>query len=456
MQVIYHSTAFNQGNLKIKIEENDFKADVNKEIEQIRKKAKIKGFRQGAVPYSMISKLYGESIKAEILNKIINKAVEEYQLDNKINFIGDILPHEDSNKSNIDSEEFEFLFDVGIAPEVNLDKFIQDHTLPKFSINISDKELETEKEAFLNHFSQFNETDSPIEEKDMVKLKVSELQDGMLKEGGIVSDFSVLLDEHIGDELRKDLLNKKTGDQIRINIRKVEKELDDKAIRKYFLKIDEDKEFEDFYNANIESVSRKLRPELNEELYKKAYGEDTSIQDEEGLKNRLKDDLQSHYNGEAESYLNYFLYKKIIEWKELQYPDTFLKAWLVKTFDEWKNKSDHDFEHDFIHYKEGLNWQLFKNTINQKEKITVEAEFVKNIIINRYQEQIPGLNFTQEQWNQIASNVLSDKEKAKEFITEASNFKTQEWLRNQMSLEEINITIEEFKEKVKALKAHIH
>ncbi|MBK9109973.1 MAG: hypothetical protein IPM92_16800 [Saprospiraceae bacterium] len=51
----------------------------------MRKNAHIKGFRQGAAPEGMIRKLYSEDIKAEQLQKLINKSIEDYQ--RKMKFI---------------------------------------------------------------------------------------------------------------------------------------------------------------------------------------------------------------------------------------------------------------------------------------------------------------------------------------------------------------------------------
>lgn len=457
MQISFHSTSTNQGNLHIKLERQDFAPEMTKELEYIRKNAKIKGFRQGAVPVSMIQKLYGDSIKADVLNKLVNKAVENYQSENKLNFIGDLLPSkENESKTNIHSDDYEFQFNVGIAPVVDLDKFIDEIRLPKYKISVSEQELDAELEAFLNHFSEYKQIDSEIQDRDMVKLKVKELQDDSIKENGIESDFSVLLDEHITEDLTQKLLGKKAGDEIKLNIRQVEKEMDDKTIRKYFLKINDDQEFSDEYLAEIESASRKVKPELSEELYKKAYGEETEINNVDQLRTRLKTDLESHYTSESNSFIDFYLYKQIISWDDLVFPDDFIKEWLTSSFEEWNNKSEHDLNHDLIHFKEGLRWQLFRKAIASRTDIDVQVNDVRDVIIRKYQAQIPGLNFTEEQWNQVAMNVLNDKEKAKEFINEAQSIKYQSWLQEQMMKTEIESSIDNFREIVKDLKAHKH
>ena len=456
MNISFHPTDNNQGNLLIKIDKQDYNSDISKEIDKIRKNAKIKGFRQGAVPMSMIQNLYGESIKADILNKLVNKAVENYQKENNLNFLGDLLPVKEETKTDLHSDEYSFEFKVGIAPVVDLDKFISETKLPKYKIQIKDSEIEEEKTAFLNHYSTYDHVESAIQEKDMVKLQVQEMLAGNVAKEGITSDFSVLVDEHLEDEFRNQLIGLKNGDTLEIDIRKTEKNLDENTIRKYFLKIDENRYFGDNYLATIESVSRKVSAVLNEELFKKAYGEDTEVVDETSLKARLKEDLASHYENETNSFIDFYLYKQLVGYKGLEYPDNFLKEWLVESFEDWSKKTQTDIDHDLIHFKEGLNWQIFKSAIGARAQINIDISDVRNIIISRYQAQIPGLNFSEEQWNQVAMNIINDKEKSKEFINEASNIKHQSWLKDQIAQEEIEISIEEFKEKVKDLKAHKH
>ncbi|NOT37901.1 MAG: hypothetical protein HOP11_11035 [Saprospiraceae bacterium] len=457
MQVSYQSTATNQGKLNVKIVKDDFLPEVSKEIENIRKNAKIKGFRQGAVPQSMITKLYGETIKAEVLNKLVNKAIENYQTENNLSFLGDLMPDKNSNgNQDLQKDEMEFSFNVGIAPELDLNKFIDEVRLPSYKIVTTEKDIDAELVAFMNHFSTYNNILTEIQSGDMVKLKVNELLSDSIKEGGIESEFSVLLDEHLTEEFTNILLNKKTGDSFHFNIRNVEKEMDEKTIRKYFLKISDDQQFENEFKAEIIDVSRKSKPELNEELFKKAYGENTEISTLEQLRSQLQSDLEKHYESESSNFINYYLYKQTLQWKDLQYPDEFLKEWLTNSFEEWKNKSEHDFNHDIIHFKEGLNWQLFKKVISSRTKIDVQLEDVVNIIKQKYHAQIPGLNFNDEQWNQVSMNVLKDETKAKEFISEAQTLKTQAWLRDQMMKTEIEISIDDFKAKVKELNAHKH
>ena len=55
--------------LTVKLEKADYQEKVDKELKSLRQKAQIPGFRKGMVPTSLIKKMYGKSVIAEVVNK---------------------------------------------------------------------------------------------------------------------------------------------------------------------------------------------------------------------------------------------------------------------------------------------------------------------------------------------------------------------------------------------------
>ncbi|MEO6191116.1 MAG: trigger factor, partial [Saprospiraceae bacterium] len=455
----FNKTATNQGNLHITLLQEDLKPQIAKELEKIRKNAKIKGFRPGAVPTSMLQKLYGEGIKAEVMNNLINQAIADYQKDNELSFLGDLLPiSEPMSESNLNQDQFEFIYEVGITPHLDIQSFINHCKLIKYKLNFSSSIIDAELDAFLKHYNDLKDVEEEIISNDLVVLKIKELENGQEKPEGIVSEFTILVDQNLTEELYNKVVQKKIGDLFEFNIQQVEKNQDEKSIRKYFLKLEDSDEriFGNEFIGEIVKVSRKYKPELNDELYQRAFGPDTQVKSEEDLRNKLTEDLDQFYNEETERFVELELSKKIAHYPDLLYPDAFLKNWLGSSFEEWKNKSQHDFDHDLIHFKEGLNWQIFKKAILQKEPLSVDVGDMRNLIISKYRAQIPGLNFSEDQWNQVAMNVMKDKEKSQEFYQEAQNLKMLSWLKGQITQDEQEISLEDFKEKVKELNKHHH
>ncbi|GEM_PF-5753543 len=63
--------------------------ELSKEYQKFQKKVSIKGFRKGKAPIQMIKKFYDDSVKYELLNRLINDGIETAVKDNKLVYVGD-------------------------------------------------------------------------------------------------------------------------------------------------------------------------------------------------------------------------------------------------------------------------------------------------------------------------------------------------------------------------------
>ena len=84
--------------LTVKKEKADNKEKVDKSLKSFRPKAQIPGFRKGMVPMSLIKKMYGKSVIAEEVNKLLSETVYKYIQDNKVNILGEPLPNEEKQQ----------------------------------------------------------------------------------------------------------------------------------------------------------------------------------------------------------------------------------------------------------------------------------------------------------------------------------------------------------------------
>lgn len=79
-------------------------------MKHLRQKAQMPGFRPGMVPMGLVKKMYGKSVLAEEVNKLLSETVYKYIQDNKVNILGEPLPNEEKQPAiDFDTmEEFEF------------------------------------------------------------------------------------------------------------------------------------------------------------------------------------------------------------------------------------------------------------------------------------------------------------------------------------------------------------
>ena len=64
--------------LKVQVSKADYSEKVEKSLKDFRKKANMPGFRPGTVPVSLVKKMYGKSMLAEEINKLVSEALYNF------------------------------------------------------------------------------------------------------------------------------------------------------------------------------------------------------------------------------------------------------------------------------------------------------------------------------------------------------------------------------------------
>ncbi len=198
--------------LKITIEESDYKEKVETVLMDYRRKAKIDGFRPGKVPAGMIRKMYGTAVLVDEVNKILSESISNYLVKEKLNILGEPLPGEKEQNINFEKQtEFEFLFDIGLAPEFEValtkkDKF------PYYIIKVDEKLIDSYTENYTRKFGHFKSVNK-AEKTEMLKGEVIQIDaKGNIKENGFSNNETTISLEILKDDsIIKKFTGKKPG-----------------------------------------------------------------------------------------------------------------------------------------------------------------------------------------------------------------------------------------------------
>ena len=155
--------------LTVKLEKADYQEKVDKSLKNFRQKAQIPGFRKGMVPMSLVKKMYGKSVLAEEVNKLLSDSVYKYIQDNKVNILGEPLPNEDKQKAiDFDTmEEFEFLFDIALAPEFKAE-VAADDKVDYYTIDVTEEMVDNQVKAYTQRNGKYEKVDA-YADNDMLK-----------------------------------------------------------------------------------------------------------------------------------------------------------------------------------------------------------------------------------------------------------------------------------------------
>ncbi|MEL6926044.1 MAG: trigger factor family protein, partial [Bacteroidota bacterium] len=258
--------------LTVTLSPSDYEPKFKSELKKYQQKAHMKGFRKGKTPMGMIKKMYGRGLLAEVVNEMLQKEIYEYINNEKLDLLGQPIPSDE--QANVDFDvrdlsDFEFRFDLGLAPEFEVKGADSATTVDRYQVEVIDEPIETELEGARKQIGKRSLPEDDIQENDLLKFNVEELEGDQVKENGWAATFSILLDRIANEDLRKELLGKKLGDKVRFNIFELESDVDEAYVKKYLLDMKEDEEVEvnPMFEGEIVEVSRNEPADMDQEFF---------------------------------------------------------------------------------------------------------------------------------------------------------------------------------------------
>ena len=446
MNVTLNKTDNVNGVISIEMERADFQGNVDKALNQYRRQANIPGFRPGKVPMGVVKKLYGSAVLTEEVNKLIGSSLNNYIQENKLPILGEPLPKENLDKE-IDlekDESFTFEFEVGLAPEFDL-TFDKEIVLPLYKVTLEDNLLDEQIEGYKQNFGTYDKIEESALETDLIKGKAVELEDGEPKEDGIVVENAILMPSYIknDEETKNRFVGANAGDEVIINPKLA---YNNEAEIASFLNVEKDVavEVESDFKFTISEITRFKEAELNQEMFDKVLGEGV-VEDEESFRAKIKESLSNQFGPDADYFFMKEVRKLILEkMEEVEFPESFLKKWLKLTNEQ---ATDELIEQDFPNILNDIKYQIAKDKLVTENDIKTEASDVQELASQVAQSQFAqyGMsNLPAEMLQDYVNRMLENEETVKGLFARVVENKIAEWMKENITLEEIAITSEEF------------
>jgi len=438
------------------LDPQDYKPEFDKEIKNLRQQAHLKGFRKGKTPVSAIKKMYGKSVLADILNKRISSSVDEYLKSNEINILGEPIPTTDFSADSLNLKDFDshtFSFKIGTAPEVNVSGLDDGDTYDSYEIEISDDLVNEELTNIRKRYGSEIVVDKKVSEGDYISIHVAELdEDNVLFDGGVDSEFGIL-EEKLAKNYRDKFLGAEKGFKAIINIFNFEKEVDEKFVKKYFLKIDENQSVNETFLATVQGVKELEPAELDEDFFQKAF-QGMEVSTVEGAKDQIKNELSNYYDTQGKNMTERYILESLVEKNEIDLPHDFLKEWLLVSNE---NASPEDLEKEYESFEKSLRWSLIKQSLGKSYEIDVTPEELKEAMKDKVKQMLQGYNYPGLDYDGIAENYMKEQpEKIREVFEEVYARKVFDNIMNVVTLKKNKISVDDFKERVKKMNEHNH
>ena len=430
--------------IKIQLDKDDYATRVSDALKEYQKKAVIDGFRKGKTPFGIIKKMYGKAVLIEEINKLIGESLSNFIQENDLHILGEPLPSEtDQKELNLDAESFEFVYDIAMAPVMNV-KLSKREKVPYYIIKVDEEMIDKQVESICKNNGELSPVDV-IEGSEYVKGELIELgEDGKPKEGGIrVEDASLSLAHMKDEEQVKFFEGKKAGNEVVFNPSKAYPNKTDYAALLQVNKEEAEHITSDFCFI-ISEVKRYIDAEVNQALFDKVYGEG-NVKSVEEFRARVKEDLSKQFKAHSEYRLTVDARDKMLKKNEdVVLPEAFLKRWMLATNE---NMTPEAVEQDFNAYRDEFKWQLIKGDMIKDNNLRVEDEDMKAVgrEVAAAQLQQYGLyGLSDEQLDGFAARLLENEKQRSSLYDRALENKIFDTIKESVKLEEQEISMDDF------------
>ena len=432
--------------LTVKIDKADYQAQVDKSLKSFRQKAQIPGFRKGMVPMSLVKKMYGKSVIAEEVNKILSEKIYEYIRENNLNILGEPLPNEEKQQE-IDfetMEDFEFVFDLALAPEFTVDITNKDE-VDYYTIDITDEMIDNQIKSYTQRTGKYDQVDT-YQDNDMLKGLLAELdENGNTKEGGIQVEGAVIMPSYMkNDEQKSIFADAKVNDVLTFNPNKAYDGHDSEIAS--LLRIDKEQtsEMKSDFSFQVEEITRFVDGEINQELFDTVFGKD-NVKSEDEFRSKVRETVANQFTADSD-------YRFLIDARKmmldkvgtLEFPDALLKRFMLASN---KEKGEEFVAENYDKSIEELTWHLAKEKLVKENDIKVEQEDVIDMAKDATRAQFAqyGMaNVPEDILDNYSKEMLKKKETVDNLVNRVVEVKLARALKEKVKLKNKSVSVEEF------------
>ena len=427
--------------IQINVAKEDYEPQVKKELNKLKQRAQVPGFRPGMVPFGMIKKMYGAQATIEVLNALVSETLNNYIIENKLDLIGYPLSDPDHQQPvDFESQEaIDFFFEAALRPEIKVD--YKKAKIEFAHVIADDAAIDKTVEELVERNPNITHPETAGEE-DILELKVREAEDGKEIEGGFQKNYVLLDIKDIRTKTnKKKFIGKPVGSEFIVNL-SVMLGSNEKAAKI----LGNDAPADSDYNIIIDDIRHEEKHELNEEFFKTIFP-DKELKDVDAFRTAVKEEMEKQYANETDRILFTKMIDALVDNTPFTLPDDFLKRWI---FENNQGKlSMEEIEKNYeANYSKGLRWQLIEDSIvKDNMELAITEEEVRGFLRSQI---FPGLNYEtmdddmKGRIDKIVDNYLKNEEQINNVKNQMADIKMTNFLKTKLTIKYTDQTYDEF------------
>ena len=399
MKVIVEDVSTVKKTLHIELPEEEVTSQINDAYKNLKKTAKVKGFRPGKAPRSVLERIYKEDVNADVASKLIQDSVFKAIEEAKLNIIA---PPKIDPPQLADKKPYAYDAEVEIRPEIeNLD--FKGLSLKKTVYEVGENEIEMQLKMVQKNLASQNpiEDERPVQKDDFVLITYEGFKDGQpFAETQKTENFTLKIGEGtISTDFDAQIEGMKIGETKTFEVTFPEDYFNEKLAG---LTIS--------FAVELLQIREEVLPPLDDELAKK-LGQYQTLDE---VKTAIRDNLESGYKQRIEQEMNEQIFQALIEKSEFEVPDTMIDMELDGIISET--------EQSLSYQNMGLeDIGMTRETLSERYRDTAEKQVRRHLILDKIINQ-EKLELSDDEFEaglaEMAQTVNQPLENIKQFYTQ--------------------------------------
>ncbi len=351
--------------LHVEIPEDTVVRELDNAYKQLKKTAKIKGFRPGKTPRSVLERMFKKDVHNDVSSKLLQDSFVEALKETDLNIVGNpkIDPPQLDEKG-----PYKYDATVEIKPDINNIDF-EGLTLKKALYRITDEEMGAQLQMLQKNLAQQIPVteDRGVKENDFVLIDYEGFEDGKpFSETQKTENFIMKVGAGaISKTLDENLIGKNPGEDIEIIVNFPEDHFNQKLANHKIT-----------FHVKLKEIREEVLPEIDDEFAKKLGPYETL----DAVKNAITDNLKQGYDKRVEQELNEQIFQKLIEKTEFEMPESMIEYELNGIIDE--------VEKTLSYYNKSMEDQgLTRESLAEKHRETAEKKVRRHLILDKIIDQ---------------------------------------------------------------------
>ena len=344
--------------------------EVNKEFEsaynRLRPQVKVKGFRRGKAPNSILAREYGPEITKEVVTNLVvstlSKAVEEVD--------GELLlkPQVESTGEVKEGSAFRYTALVDLWPRFELPQY-KGLRLERPSVEVTDQEVEEQLESLRKHFSVIDELEEerPVEKGDVAVVSYTAFIDGQeveeLAEEGYYLEVG---SGNLHKKVEEALLGASKGEERVVTVSYPEDAINARVAGK-----------EVEYRVVVKEIKRRVLPDLDDGF---AAQVNPSFETLDQLKERLREQIRRDKEEAAQRAVVRQLLDQIVDGCDFPVPERLIQSKLDQMVD---NIRAHFEERGVEFERAGISVERLRQNMREDAIEQIKTEMVLDRIAEK-------------------------------------------------------------------------